>query len=355
MLYAALAQCPVLGGKVGTVDSAAAESMPGVRQVLTTASGVVVVADHFWQALQARNALKITWDPGANAQLDNAAMQARAREGRGGRSRAWWRARTATWRPRSKARSAALDAVYELPLLAHATMEPMNCTADVKAGRCDLYVGTQVQQSAQAAAAAAAGLQPDQVHVVTTLLGGGFGRRLDVDFIPAAVEASKAVGAPVKLIWTREDDMTHDTYRPPIREEVSAGLDARRQAHRVEPAHHQPVDHRAALIPPNKDPFDSVVEYAQNYPYAVPNFALTLFAPGDRHRRRLPALREPRAQLLRDRELHGRAGGSRSQESLGLSPGAARGEAAPRPRAQDGGRARRMGPRAAGPLSRDSR
>src|SRR5258708_27648492 len=105
-------------------------------------------------------------------------------------------------------------------------MEPMNCTADVKADGCDLYVGTQVQQVAQTTAATAAGLMPDQVRVYTTLIGGGFGRRLDIDFIPAAVEASKAVGKPVKVIWTREDDMTHDTYRPPAYEEVSGGLDA---------------------------------------------------------------------------------------------------------------------------------
>ena len=139
----------------------------------------------------------------------------------------WWRGKEGDVAAALKGAQRTLEAVYELPLLAHATMEPMNCTADVRADRCDLYVGTQVQQSAQAAAAAAAGLQPNQVNVNTTLLGGGFGRRLDVDFIPAAVEASKAVGAPVKLIWTREDDMTHDIYRPPAREEMSAGFDAR--------------------------------------------------------------------------------------------------------------------------------
>ena len=273
MLYAALAQSPVLGGKAASVDSAAAQSMPGVRRVLTSSSGVVVVADHFWQALQARNALRITWDPGANARLDSAAMQAVLKK-------------TAATNPGLVARKdgdvaaalkgaqRTLDAVYELPLLAHATMEPMNCTADVRAGRCDLYVGTQVQQSAQAAAAAAAGLQPNQVNVVTTLIGGGFGRRLDVDFIPAAVEASKVVGAPVKLIWTREDDMTHDTYRPPIREDVSAGLDGGGKLSAWN-MHITSPSITARFDPTNKDPFDSVTEYAQKYPYAVPNFALS--------------------------------------------------------------------------------
>jgi len=272
MLYAALAQSPVLGGKVASVDSAAAQSMPGVRRVLTASSGVVVVAEHFWQALQARNALKITWNPGANAQLDNAAMQAvlkkAAATNPGLMARKDGDVATAL-----KGARRTLDAMYELPLLAHATMEPMNCTADVRAGRCDLYVGTQVQQSAQTAAAAAAGLQPNQVNVVTTLLGGGFGRRLDVDFIPAAVEASRAVGAPVKLIWTREDDMTHDTYRPPIREDVSAGLDSGGKLIAWE-MHITSPSITARFDPTSKDPFDSVVEYAQKYPYAVPNFAL---------------------------------------------------------------------------------
>jgi len=275
MLYAALAQSPVLGGKIAAVDSAAAQSMPGVRRVLATSSGVLVVADHFWQALQARNALQITWDPGVNAQLDNAAMQAllkkAAATGPGPVARKDGDAVAAL-----KGAQRRLDAVYELPLLAHATMEPMNCTADVRTGRCDLYVGTQDQHASQAAAAAAAGLSPDQVNVVTTLIGGGFGRRLDVDFIPAAVEASKAVGAPVKLIWTREDDMMHDTYRPPVREEMSAGFDSGGKLiawnmHLTGPS----VTARAYPDTYAKDPFDSVVEYAQKYPYAVPNFLLT--------------------------------------------------------------------------------
>jgi isoquinoline 1-oxidoreductase beta subunit len=273
MLYAVLAQSPVLGGKVASVDSAAAQMMPGVRRVLTSSSGVVVVADHFWQALQARKALQITWDPGANARLDNAAMQAVLKKAAATNPGLVAR-KDGDVAAALKGAQRTLDAVYELPLLAHATMEPMNCTADVRAGRCDLYVGTQVQQSAQAAAAAAAGLQPNQVNVVTTLIGGGFGRRLDVDFIPAAVEASKAVGAPVKLLWTREDDMTHDTYRPPIREDVSAGLDGGGKLsawnmHIISPSI------TARFDPTNKDPFDSVTEYAQKYPYAVPNFALS--------------------------------------------------------------------------------
>ena len=158
MLHAALAQSPVLGGKVQALDSGAAEKMPGVRRVMITASGVVVVADHFWQALKARNALAITWDSGLNDRLDNAAIRAQlqrtAAAGDGLSARADGNAAAAL-----KSAKQHLSAAYYLPLLAHATMEPMNCTADVKADGCDLYVGTQVQQVAQTTAATAAGLQ----------------------------------------------------------------------------------------------------------------------------------------------------------------------------------------------------
>ena len=280
MLYAAVAFCPELGGKVASVNSAAALAMPGVRRVVPTTSAVIVVAEHYWQAKKARDVLRIEWASGPNARLDNAAI--------------WSQLNAAAMKPGVSALSsdnvaAALKgghaaealkkaaktfaAVYELPLVAHATMEPMNCTADVRADRCDLYVGTQAQQLVQAAAAKAAGLNPNQVNVHTTLLGGGFGRRLEVDFVPAAVAASKAVGAPVKLIWTREDDMTHDLYRPPAREAVEAGLDAHGNLavwtlHIVSPSITSRFD------PTNKDPFDSVIEYVQNFPYAVANFDL---------------------------------------------------------------------------------
>ena len=280
LLYATIAFCPELGGTLASVDSAAALAMPGVRRVVPTANSVIVVAEHFWQAKKARDALRIVWGTGQNAQLDNAAI--------------WSKLNAAASKPGVSALSsdnvaAALkgghagealkqaaktfSAVYELPLLAHATMEPMNCTVDLRANGCDVYVGTQAQQLAQAAAAQAAGLKPEQVKVFTTLLGGGFGRRLDVDFVPAAVAASKAVGAPVKLIWTREDDMAHDFYRPPAREAVTAGLDEHGQLSAwrldiVSPSITSRYD------PTSKDPFDSVIEYVQNFPYAVANFDL---------------------------------------------------------------------------------
>jgi isoquinoline 1-oxidoreductase beta subunit len=273
MLYAALAQSPVLGGKVRALDAAVAEAMPGVRKVMITSSGVLVAAEHFWQAMKARNALSITWDPGPNDKLDNAAIEVQLKKTAA--AGAGLIART-DGNVANALGSAAkgLSAAYYVPLLAHATMEPMNCTADVKANGCDLYVGTQVQQVSQTTAAASAGLKPEQVRVYTTLIGGGFGRRLDIDFIPAAVEASKALGAPVKVIWTREDDMTHDTYRPPAYEEVSGGLDASGKLVAWK-LHITSPSITARMFPPVKGVDDSVIEAAVNNLYSVPNLAVS--------------------------------------------------------------------------------
>jgi isoquinoline 1-oxidoreductase subunit beta len=281
MLHAAVALCPTLGGKLASVDPAGALALPGVRRVVPTESAVIVVAEHFWQAKKARDALRIVWEPGANATLDNAAIWSQVNQGasRPGASAltsddvaAALKSGHATEALQRAAKT--FSAVYELPLLAHATMEPMNCTADVRAHACDVYVGTQVQGLTQAAAAEAAGLKPQQVNVHTTLLGGGFGRRLEADFVPAAVVASKAVGAPVKLIWTREDDMRNDFYRPPAREAVSAGVDQHGKL-TAWALHITSPSITARFDPTNKDPFDSVIEYVQNFPYAVPNFDLT--------------------------------------------------------------------------------
>lgn len=276
MLYASLVQCPELGGTVRSVDAAAAEAMPGVRRILTTGNGVAIVADHYWQARQAREALKIEWAAGPNARLDSrqiAATLAQAAQPGGG----------IAVRSDGDAASAingaarVLRATYRLPLLAHATLEPMNCTADVRADGCDLYTGTQWQDAAQATAAKAAGLEPAQVRVHTTLLGGGFGRRLEMDFIPAAVEASKAVGKPVQVIWTREDDMTHDAYRPPAHDLAAGALDRDGrliawQLHLVSPSVTARMFPGAVADPKVADPF--AVEAAHNYPYDVPNVSV---------------------------------------------------------------------------------
>lgn len=280
MLYASIAMCPELGGTLAGVDSAAALALPGVRRVLPTANAVIVVAEHFWQAKTARDALRIDWAPGPNAQLDTTAVWAKLRTAAADAGVSTLASDAVAARLKGGDAARALKqaartftAVYELPLIAHACMEPMNCTAEVRADGCDVYVGTQVQQRTQAVAAQAAGLEPARVRVHTTLLGGGFGRRLETDFVPAAVLAAKAVGAPVKLIWTREDDMTHSHYRPPVREEVRAALDAHGGLH-AWTLHIVSPGITARWDPSNKDPYDSLIEYVQNFPYAVANFDL---------------------------------------------------------------------------------
>jgi len=269
MKYASLAQPPVLGGRARSFDGAAAEKMPGVVKVLETRSGIAVVADHYWQAHTAREALKIDWEAGPNAALSNATILAGLAAAKGTPQSARKDGDTGKALKAGKRR---VSATYQLPLLAHATMEPMNCTADVRADGCDVYVGTQVQQIAQGAAAGACGLKPEQVRVHTTLLGGGFGRRLEVDFIPAAVELSKAVGAPVKLIWSREDDMTHDAYRPPALDTGTAAFDAAGALSAVEFRLVSPSI-TARMFPPVVekmiDPF--AIEAAANFLYDVPN------------------------------------------------------------------------------------
>lgn len=273
MLHAALRQSPTLGGSVAGLDATAAEAMPGVRRVMTVTNGVAVIADHYWQAKQALDAVKITWTPGPNATLDTVSMRSKlraaaARPGKSVRNEGDVAAGL-------KGAAKTLRAVYELPLLAHATLEPQNCTADVRADGADIHVNTQTQTIAQATVAQVAGLKPEQVRIHTTLLGGGFGRRLEVDYIPAAVEASKAIGKPVKLIWSREEDTTHDAYRPPAYDEVAGGLDADGklvawQLHITSPS----ITARMfpAVVENAVDPF--AVEAASNYPYDVPNIAV---------------------------------------------------------------------------------
>lgn len=273
MLHAALRQTPTLGGSVAGLDATAAEAMPGVRRVMTVTNGVAVIADHYWQAKQALDAVKITWTPGPNATLDTVSMRSKlraaaARPGKSVRNEGDVAAGL-------KGAAKTLRAVYELPLLAHATLEPQNCTADVRADGADIHVNTQTQTIAQATVAQVAGLKPEQVRIHTTLLGGGFGRRLEVDYIPAAVEASKAIGKPVKLIWSREEDTTHDAYRPPAYDEVAGGLDADGklvawQLHITSPS----ITARMfpAVVENAVDPF--AVEAASNYPYDVPNIAV---------------------------------------------------------------------------------
>lgn len=225
MLHAAVARCPVFGGTVKSFDATKAKAVRGVKNVVQVSTGVAVVADNTWSAMEGRNALQITWDEGANSKNSSDAIrklyQSRM-EQTGVIARKDGDADGAMGGTAKK-----LEAVYEVPFLAHATMEPMNCAADVRADGCDIYAPTQFQTFAQMTGAKITGFKPEQVKIHTTYLGGGFGRRAELDFIIEAVELSKATGAPVQVTYSREDDMQHDFYRPTVMVKLWAGLDGK--------------------------------------------------------------------------------------------------------------------------------
>ena len=225
MVYASLAQSPVIGGKVVSFDASKAKGMRGVIDVVQIPDGVAVVADTYWHAKSARDTLDIKWDDGPVGALSNAVMIAGIRDAAG--KEKWINIKTTGDAAGAMAGAAkTVKAEYQSQMLAHATMEPMNFTADFRDGKCLLVGPTQFQQGAQAATAAALGIKPEDITLKTTFLGGGFGRRLELDFIVQAAQISKAVGKPVKLLWTREDDTTHDFYRPMALHRMEAGLDA---------------------------------------------------------------------------------------------------------------------------------
>jgi isoquinoline 1-oxidoreductase beta subunit len=226
MVYAALAACPVLGGKVASFDASAVEKRPGVRKVVNIGEGVAVVADHYWTAKSALADLKIEWDEGPAAKLDTAAIYATLEGAKESPKFAVIKSVGDVSAVMDRAKT--IEATYRMQMLAHGTLEPQNCLARVSAdGGVDVWASTQYPQGAQAEAAKAAGVKPEQVRVHSQFIGGGFGRRLDVDFVPQAVSIAKALpGTPVKLIWSREDDTTHDFYRPPSVHLLRAAVDA---------------------------------------------------------------------------------------------------------------------------------
>src|SRR5580658_5789929 len=224
MVYAAIARCPVFGGKAVSFDDTKAKAFPGVKQTVQVSRGVAVVADNTWSAIQGTRLLEIKWDEGANANQSSPAISKLFAE----RAQKPGVEVSKTGDPAAGLASAAkkVEAVYEVPFLAHATMEPMNCTADVRADGCDVWASTQMQTMAQQAAVAASGLPADKVRIHSQFMGGGFGRRGMTDYVTEAVEVSKAIGAPVKVTWSREDDMQHDNYRTASYSRFEAGLDA---------------------------------------------------------------------------------------------------------------------------------
>ncbi|WGD55171.1 xanthine dehydrogenase family protein molybdopterin-binding subunit [Bradyrhizobium sp. CB1650] len=220
---ATLAQSPVFGGRLKSLDDSAAKAVKGVRQIVRLDDAVAVVADHMGAAKKGLEALKIEWDGGPNAGLST---QDVARE-----------LEQATLKPGAVAQNIGdadsamgsamtkVEASYEVPFLAHATMEPMNCTVHFRGSECEIWIGTQAIARVQAMAAKAAGLSPEKVTVHNHPLGGGFGRRLEADGAVRAVEIAKQVDGPVKVVWTREEDIQHDLYRPYWFDRLTAGLD----------------------------------------------------------------------------------------------------------------------------------
>lgn len=230
MLYAVVARCPYIGGKVISFDERQALQVPGVRQVLPVqsgiATGVAVVADHTWAAMKGREALNVKWDPGPHHDFDSSKFlqdqeSALEHDGEG------YFVRNDGDAHKSLASAAKkLDAVYEFPFQAHAPVETMNCVADVRAGSCEIWVPTQCPEVAQSETAKMLGLPEESVKIHITLLGGGFGRRLFADYVPEAVEISRAIGKPVQVLWTRSDDMRHGFFHPSDIERITGGLDS---------------------------------------------------------------------------------------------------------------------------------
>ncbi|MFC0406920.1 xanthine dehydrogenase family protein molybdopterin-binding subunit [Roseomonas elaeocarpi] len=225
MKVATVAACPVFGGTLRGVDDKPARAVPGVRDVIRTADTVAVIADHYWAAKKGLEALRIDWNGGPHANLSSRDLVETLKGAYG--KRAAVQARRVGNPDEAFGRAAKrVEAAYELPFLAHATMEPINTTIHVRPDGCDIWVGTQVPTVAQTVAAKELGLPPEKVMVHNQLLGGGFGRRLEADSIKQAAAIAKQVSYPIKIIWSREEDIQHDLYRPAYYDRISAALDA---------------------------------------------------------------------------------------------------------------------------------
>jgi isoquinoline 1-oxidoreductase subunit beta len=221
MKFATVAACPVFGGKVGKVDDAAATKIPGVQKIVVLDDMVAVIGDHMWAAKKGLEALKIDWDEGPNAGVSSEGIwnDLRAASAKDGVV-----AKSTGDIDKGLASGDRFEAWYEMPFLAHASMEPINATVHVRPDACEVWTGTQVMTRVQQAAAKAAGLPAEKVIVNNHLLGGGFGRKLEPDMVVAAVRIAKQVDYPVKVVWTREEDIQHDVYRPVYRDQVTATL-----------------------------------------------------------------------------------------------------------------------------------
>jgi len=269
MKIATVAACPVFGGKLADLDDTAARAVNGVRQIVQLDDAVAVVADHMGAARKGLAALKITWDEGPNAAFSTADLVAQL-EAASQRSGVVGM-KQGDVEVALKGAARKVEAVYQLPLLAHATMEPLNCTVHVREDSCDVWVGSQVVSRAQRTAADVTGLPPEKITVHNQFLGGGFGRRLEVDYVTQAVRIAKQVDGPVKVVWTREEDIQHDIYRPYYYDRLTAGLDA---SGRPVSFHHRTVGSSivARWLPPAfKNDLDLDAVKAAAGPYEFPN------------------------------------------------------------------------------------
>jgi isoquinoline 1-oxidoreductase beta subunit len=219
---ATLAQSPVFGGGVKSLDDTAAKAVKGVRQIVRLDDAVAVVADHMGAAKKGLAALKIEWDDGAHAKLATADVARELEQATLGSGAVAQNIGDADKAMASAATK--VEAIYQVPFLAHATMEPMNCTVHFRMDSCEIWIGSQAVARVQAMAAKAASLPPEKVTVHNHLIGGGFGRRLEADGAVRAVEIAKHVDGPVKVVWTREEDIQHAMYRPYWFDRISAGL-----------------------------------------------------------------------------------------------------------------------------------
>src|SRR5215831_19102240 len=271
MLVATVVKCPTFGGKVESFNADKAKAVPGVRHVVKISSGVAVVADNYCAASKAAKVLlaDVKWNEGSLANLASDDIRKKyvalaEQPGKVARNNADASAAI-------KNNPKSFERVFELPFLAHACMEPMNCTADVRADRCDVWVPTQGQTASHEAAVAASGLPGKSVNIYTTYLGGGFGRRGEADFVTDAVETSKAAGKPVKVIWSREDDIQHDFYRPVSYVRMWGAVDGSGKATVfMQRLVQQSLMKRLGPLPP--DGIDRIsVDGSATLPYDIPN------------------------------------------------------------------------------------
>ncbi|MGA8858775.1 MAG: xanthine dehydrogenase family protein molybdopterin-binding subunit, partial [Candidatus Sulfotelmatobacter sp.] len=278
MLTAVIARPPIFGAKMKNFDDSRARSMAGVRKIVAVPAGVAVIADTFWQAKMARDVLQVDWDEGSMQNFSTSQMMQEFRK----------RAKTTgtSVRKEGDAEGALanaakrIEAVYEVPYLSHLMMEPLNCVVDLRPDSCEVWTGSQFQTIDRANAAKIAGLPNEKVQLHTTFLGGGFGRRANPqsDFVVEAVHVAKAAGAPVKVIWTREDDMRGGWYRPAFLHAIEGGVDSSGN----------PVSWRsrlvgqsimagtlfAAMMMKGKDYDPASVEGVDDLPYAIPNLTV---------------------------------------------------------------------------------